>query len=309
MTQARERRSIRTSTLLADIIRHIQREDLAAGDRLVELRLAQELGVSRSPLRRALNELAGRGLIAARPNRGFTLLKTPEDHAFRALLGQDDGDDSLYLEIAADRLDGRLPDVITENALVRHYGLSRTETARILARMAGEGWIERRTGYGWQFLPMFPTREAYLHGYRYRLLVEPAAILEPGFAISGETLDRLEAEQQTMVSAAESRPTVMAMFEAGCSFHEGIVAASGNPFMLDAVQRINRMRRLIEYRALAPGLVTAQSCEHLDILRALRRNDRQGAADLMRAHLANASNLKLEKLKVGDAIGFAQATF
>lgn len=309
MNQARERRSISMSSLRADIVRHIQRECLSAGDRLVELRLAEELGVSRSPLRRALNELAGQGLIAARPNHGFTLLKAPNDQAFGALLVQDETDDSVYLRIAADRLDGRLPDVITETALARDYGLSRTETARVLARMAGEGWIERRTGYGWQFLPMFPTRAAYLHGYRYRLLIEPAAILEPDFAMSPETLDRLEGEQRAMAGADASRPTVMAMFEAGCSFHEGIVAASGNPFMLDAVQRINRMRRLIEYRALAPELVTSQSGEHLEILLALRRNDRQGAADLMRCHLLNASDIKIEKLKASAGAERVQATF
>ena len=308
MSEVRERRSISTPGLVAEIVRHIQRERVCAGDRLVELRLAQALGVSRSPLRRALNELAERGLVAAHPNRGFTLLKAPEAPDLTDLLSEDGAEATAYLKIAADRLDGRLPDVITETALARDYGLSRAETARILARMAGEGWIERRAGYGWQFLPMFPTREAYLHGYRYRLLIEPAAILEPGFALSRETLDLLEAEQQAMVVADEAPPTVVEMFEAGCSFHEKIVAASGNPFMLDAVQRINRMRRLIEYRALAPGLVQAQSCEHLDILSALRRNDRQGAAELMRGHLACASQMKLEKLRTGDVGGFAETT-
>lgn len=308
MSEHRERRSISTAGLAAEIIRLLQRENVQAGDRLVELRLARDLGLSRSPLRRTLRDLAERGLVAAHPNRGFTLLKPWTDPAFRPFLETDTGDETAYLKIAADRLDGQLPDVITETALARDYGLSRAGTGRILARMAGEGWIERRTGYGWQFLPTFPTREAYLHGYRYRLLIEPAALLEPEFHIAAETLDRIEAEQARMMRPDASALSVTEMFTVGCSFHEALVAASGNPFMLDAVQRINRMRRLIEYRTLAPGLVATQSAEHLAILKALRRGDRQAASDLLKAHLATASELKLQRLKMGDVAALTEPT-
>ena len=296
MTDTRERRSIDSRRLATDIVRLLHRDQTRAGDRLVELRLAQDLGLSRSPLRRALAELAGRGLVAAQPNRGFILLKELDDPAFRAILAPDEDNEAAYLRMASDRLDGKLPDVVTETALGRDYGLSRAETGRILARMAQEGWIERRAGYGWQFLPMFPTHEAYLHGYRYRLLVEPAALREPGYAISAETLDRIEAEQLRMARPDASGVSVIEMFNTGCAFHEAIVGASGNPFMLDAVQRINRMRRLIEYRTLAPELVSPQSREHLMIIKALRQGDTAGAASLLHAHLLSASTQKMRRL-------------
>ena len=53
------------------IVEHLWRGVYSFGDDLNEARLAEELGVSRTPLREGLVMLAGEGLIEARPNRGF----------------------------------------------------------------------------------------------------------------------------------------------------------------------------------------------------------------------------------------------
>ena len=45
----------------------------APGTRLNEVRLAQTLGISRTPVRAALQTLAGEGLLLHQPNRGFTV--------------------------------------------------------------------------------------------------------------------------------------------------------------------------------------------------------------------------------------------
>ncbi|WP_438503110.1 hypothetical protein, partial [Acinetobacter nosocomialis] len=63
--------------------------------------------------------------------------------------------------------------------------------------------------------------------------------------------------------------------------------------MVDAVQRINRMRRLVEYRALDRAAVIAQSAEHLAMVDLLRRGARAEASELMRRHLSGASVAKL----------------
>jgi DNA-binding GntR family transcriptional regulator len=46
---------------------------LAAGSRLVERQLADELGVSRIPVREALRELASEGFVESRPRRGMVV--------------------------------------------------------------------------------------------------------------------------------------------------------------------------------------------------------------------------------------------
>jgi GntR family transcriptional regulator of vanillate catabolism len=52
---------------------------LAAGERLNEVRLSRTLNVSRTPVRAALQALAGEGLLDYAPNRGFTAREFPLD--------------------------------------------------------------------------------------------------------------------------------------------------------------------------------------------------------------------------------------
>lgn len=64
-------------SILRDRILH---GDLAPGQRLVERTLASELGVSRIPVRDALNILRGEGFVSALPNRGMTVTAlSPQD--------------------------------------------------------------------------------------------------------------------------------------------------------------------------------------------------------------------------------------
>lgn len=49
----------------------ILRQELTAGEKLSDLRLSNELGVSRTPIREALHQLVQDGVVVAEPNRGF----------------------------------------------------------------------------------------------------------------------------------------------------------------------------------------------------------------------------------------------
>ena len=55
----------------AELIRErILAGDFASGDRLVEAKIAEQLGISRGPLREALKQLAAEGLVREEPRRG-----------------------------------------------------------------------------------------------------------------------------------------------------------------------------------------------------------------------------------------------
>ncbi len=65
---------------------------LVPGDRLVELELADQLGLSRGPVREAIQQLAREGLVTVRPNRGAVVSPVNaedvlEVYALRAMLG------------------------------------------------------------------------------------------------------------------------------------------------------------------------------------------------------------------------------
>ncbi len=63
-----------------DIITLILSQKYAPGDRLVEAELAQELGLSRTPVRNALRKLIAEGLLENQDNKGCLIPKiTPSD--------------------------------------------------------------------------------------------------------------------------------------------------------------------------------------------------------------------------------------
>lgn len=55
------------------LLDRIVRGDLPPGENLVETRLSEELGVSRTPLRSALTSLERDGLVVSRPGRGWSV--------------------------------------------------------------------------------------------------------------------------------------------------------------------------------------------------------------------------------------------
>ncbi len=71
------------SDLIEEITTRVLDGRLAAGARVNEVHLARELGVSRTPLREALIGLAGRGLLASEPGRGFLVPPFDPDEARR----------------------------------------------------------------------------------------------------------------------------------------------------------------------------------------------------------------------------------
>jgi DNA-binding GntR family transcriptional regulator len=61
------------------LLQRILRSELQAGDRLVETRIAQELGTSQAPVREALRDLELLGLVESEPFRGSRVREvTPE---------------------------------------------------------------------------------------------------------------------------------------------------------------------------------------------------------------------------------------
>src|SRR6478609_5294039 len=58
------------SQLVSKVLHQIFSGELRGGDRLVEEDLAKNFGVSRTPIREALGELAAIGVISLRPNHG-----------------------------------------------------------------------------------------------------------------------------------------------------------------------------------------------------------------------------------------------
>lgn len=276
--------------LAQQIAQHMKDVGLQPGDPVTTVGLAGILRVSRTPVRGALEYLANLGVMAP-ARRGFVVRRLPEPKdALDA--GDASEEESLYLRIAADYVRDALPDQVSEADLMRRYGINRGLLRRVLQRMARESVIERNQGHGWSFAPLLRATQGQDESYRFRRVVEPAAILEPTFELDRAWAARCRRAHETIRDLPPEKLSMIRFFDVNIDFHEGIAASSGNPFFFQAIRAQNRLRRLLSYVWSYGDARVLESCrEHLEVLEALEAGDRQWAATLMRRHIELAGEL------------------
>lgn len=271
----------------------IRSERLAPGTRLAEVALADRLRVSRTPVRAALKLLARRKLVHAGASRGYFVAEAaPAPHKTTSKPSPNDTD-RLFLAIARDRRAGRLPEEVSERDLMQRYNATRPVVQRVLTRLAEVAAVQRKPGHGWRFQPTLGDTQARDESYRYRLLIEPAGLLEPGFQLDPSWAAAMRRRHQEMLVMPWSDTASIALYEMNAAFHEGLAAASGNRYFLVGVQQQNRLRRFGNYDwTFGHERVIVNCREHLAILDQLEAGQNEAAAALLRRHLEGAAKLK-----------------
>lgn len=304
---------MRTSDLANRISRRLLQDiaagAISAGEHLGAQQLANRYGVSRTPVREAMGLLEARGLLIRQENRGYFVAEADAEMMTRALDAQPASADDDYHRLADDWLIHRLPEDVTEQFLRQRYGWTKARLGEVLVRAAREGWAERKEGYGWRFLPVASTPESFDEIYRFRMAIEPAAMLEPSFELDRRILKNQRRLQETMLDMDFSAVPAESLLANGAVFHEELIKLSGNPFFLMALQRVNRMRRLMEYRAEVNHERLVEQCtEHLEIIDLLEAGENLDASHKMRKHLSGALKRKspLARNWAADASGKSQ---
>lgn len=275
--------------IMSQILEHARAEGMTRGQHLPAQALADVFRVSRAPIISALRLLEQRGLVRSEDNRGFFL---DRDAANLPVLAEED-EEAIYFRVADDRLAGSAPDRFSTTEFMRQYQLSRGRAQQLLLRIEDEGWLDRLPGNGWQFSEALTSPMAYAYAYDFRAAIEREALLQPGFRIDPEAFALNRARQQDMLAsfANESRS---ALFSANNDFHEMLMRCSGNPFFIDALQRANRVRRLIEYRITTDrSRLPQQTREHLRLLDLIEGGQMTEAAEFLHRHIAEAGRAKL----------------
>ena len=278
------------TSIPARIVELIQTEGWPVGSHLPAQKLADLLRVSRSPINEALQVLHGKGLVQREPNRGYFIAMKVDGPAHRALdtLGLQSAHepDPLYFRIADDRLRGKLPDEFTEALLRKTYGVTQGVVDAVLARIGGEGWAEKKAGYGWAFSSMLTTPDSLLQSYRMRLALEPAALLEPGYRLEPAVIERCRAVERHLLGGGIESDTPLQLHDRGVRFHETLVDGSGNAFFIDTIRRVNRVRRLLSYRSMQDRKRYKEHAkQHLHLLALLEKGRNEEASETMREHL------------------------
>jgi DNA-binding GntR family transcriptional regulator len=278
---------------LREIVAYVRRERFPPGTHLPEWTLAKLIGTSRSPVRVALDRLVEARVMRYDKNRGYSIEASFDQLPAEVLEQVNSADDPLYLRLADARFRGAIPESVTEADLTRLLDASRSDVRKVLVRAQSEGWAEKEAGYGWRFLPMIDSLEAYDDMYSLRAAIEPACILSAKFRPNLEELRELRREQQVILDGGHEAMTATERYESNARLHETIASWSGNRFALQTLRRMDQLRRLAEYRQAKQRLPRrALAQEHIDILDAIERGEFLEAASLMRRHIEAARTKK-----------------
>lgn len=290
----------KSTTMVPKVIELIRQQQLPIGTHLAAQKIATQLRVSRSPINEALKLLAEKGVARHEENRGYFLARDLSQDSLSdvdlAEYAELDILTEIYFQLSEDLLSGKIPLECSEAVLKNHYKLTSAQVQSLLTRITNEGWVSRKPGYGWEFSSMLTTPESLLQSYRLRLALEPAALLEPSFQISEQVIEQCRAAELHLLNGGIETDTADQLHARGVRFHESLVEASGNPFFIETIKRVNRVRRLLSYRSMQNRARYKDHCEqHLEILALLEQGKNIEAAAALKEHLectlVNYSNI------------------
>ena len=277
----------RLANQILDVIREAR---LEPGHHLREQQLADLIGISRTPIRAALDLLAERDIVEARKNYGF-FLRQPFDSLHRIEIEVPSTvDEELYQRLVRDRLENIIPNSMTQSEIARRYDVDRVALTRTLSRLAEDGLIARNKGHGWTFQPTLDSLVSLRDSYEFRLTLEPSCFLLPTFKPNAAAIDRIRLQHLYFISHPDiASASATQLFETDAAFHEMCAEFSGNAFFLQAIQHQNRLRRLFEFGTYTNSRRVRDWCrEHLDIIEAVAKGDFKQASVAMRMHLEQA---------------------
>ena len=279
------RQNANRAALAERLLAWLRRQDLHLGDHVPERLATEAFHVSRTPVRAALALLTERGLLEHRDQRGYFIAPGFEnaDHAAAV----ETPESALHDAILRDRFSKRLDAEVTAAHLARRYRAARALVLRVLNRLQKDGVVERALGQRWVFLPALDSLRSQEDSHRFRLILEPAAFLQPGFALDARRSRDLKAALGELAEQDARHFDLKRAIETDIAFHEVIADACNNRFLADAIRQQSRLRRFATTSMQVPPARLIESCrEHLAILEAAEVGDVARAAELMREHLA-----------------------
>lgn len=273
--------------LAAQITDLIRGDSLGANTPLREENLAERFGVSRSPVRAALKLLQHAGHVYHTENAGVFVApgarRRPRFQSPSSTVTLE----GLHGRVISDRARKELGQTVSESELLSRYRVSKSLLGKVLLRLTAEGLIERRKGHGWQFLPTLDTPEAVCESYRFRMIVECAGLREPSFTPDDAELAKIREMHLRFRNSKPGARTASAFFEMNLRFHEMLAEFSGNRFVQQAMEQMNRLRKFEEFAAFLHSSADLQSSvdEHLQVMEAIAQGETEWAATLMHRHL------------------------
>lgn len=303
----------RTYLQLRDMIETGQ---IKPGERLLEAEVVRAFGISRSPARQALERLCQSGFVEALAGRGYKVsgIAQGDGSALAALTPVDISAprqwELMYEEVEQELFVRTLFGSVRLNELrlAEHFGVSRTVTRDLLARMHGVGLVAKDNAGHWVAEKMTPDRIRHL--YELRCLLEPAALRRAAPLVPASVLGDMRAR---ILATRKQKPINSARFdEAETDLHINLLGYCPNAEILRALKRTHLLfgptRYLFDpFLSIPIRLIVAALDEHLQIIDLLMDGQVEAAAQALEAHLRDAVERWLRRFEIttrGQPIAF-----
>lgn len=285
----------------------IQDGRIPPGERLLEAQIAKAFSVSRSPARRALEILSAEKLVREHDRRGYLVSGAAEPGKAGNLatleptkLSQSRQWEVMYGEVEQHLFAAVLlaPVRINDQRLAEHFGVSRTVTRDLLARMHGLGLISKDRAGHWIAEQVTPERIHHL--FEMRKLLEPHALLQAGPLVP---LKVLEQARSSVIAAIETPPASSTTFDqVETDLHVTILGYAPNKEVLRALHRTHLLfgptRYLLDPLLGIPSeLIDAALKEHLTIIEKLIDGKIEPAARELHGHIDAAIDRWLRRFR------------
>lgn len=291
----------RTYLQLRDMIAGGQ---IRPGERLLEAEVVRAFGISRSPARQALERLRQDGVVEDMAGRGY---RVPGGA----------GSDMAVLDpvdMSAPRQWERMYEEVEQELFVRtlfgsvrlnelrlaaHFGVSRTVTRDLLARMHGVGLVAKDNAGHWIAEQMTPERIRHL--YELRSLLEPAALRQAAPRVPAAVLQGMR--ERILVTRAQD-PISSTRFDAAeTDLHITLLGYCANPEIMRALKRTHLLfgptRHLFDpFLGIPIRLIVAALDEHLQIIDLLLDGQAERAAQALEIHIEDAVERWLRRFEI-----------
>lgn len=198
---------------------------------------------------------------------------------------------SAYLQLSEEIINGELPPgtALVEAQLANRLGVSRTPIREALSRLEQEGFVERHDR---GLRVRTRSIEEIMEIYEIRVELEAIAARAAARKRSDLDLMLIEKAHRNMCEATASGTGEMV--EVNRAFHTALWRAGGNKTLADLLARLNiQLQRYHSTTLSEPGRWDEANREHGELVDAIREQDADRAADIARAHIGRARDLRL----------------
>lgn len=185
---------------------------------------------------------------------------------------------------------------LIEEKIAKRIQVSRSPIREAIRLLEKDGLVTVNKGGG---VTVFnPDIKNFKYLYECRVELEPVAAYYAAKRITKEQIDTLR-KQLFFNKKRSEKYELKTIHDMNTRFHEGIVQASGNPFLIKMISQLRGINSMYRIAILKGNVLRAESAiqEHLKIFEAIVNGYAEEARQYMRDHIVNDYNFYMDIYK------------